>query len=227
MTTIQYLSFAVSPLLIIMAILYLKYKFSISSFVNIRNAILVGMISIILLLIANYFIELRWDGNYKNMRRMAFFVFIVVAFSSEFAKFIPLKFSFYRLSNFSGPLEGIIYSIFIGLGFSTVATILYAFGFIGSVDKMHNFTLFLYMLPIANIVFAITMGFFVGLSKTRKNTFIDAATGLFTATFFHGLFYFGFVTSDIRLLIFVLIGYTIIGITLLVKSVSLKLEGRK
>jgi len=227
MSLISYFSFVVSPLLIIISILYLKFKFSIKSFVNIRNAILLGAISVILLLIANYLIELRWDGNYKNMRRMGFFVFVVIAFSSELAKFIPLKFLFYKLSNFSGPLEGVIYSVFISLGFSTVATVLYAFEIVGSPDKMNNFTLFLYTLPLANLIFAITMGFFVGMGKMRRNTFIDSVTGLLVATFFHGLFYFGFITSDIRLLIFIAIGFTVIGLTFAVKSVSLKLEDRK
>ncbi len=227
MDLINYFSFAVSPLLIILSILYLKFKFSIKSFVNIRNAILFGAIGVVLLLIASYLVDLRWDGNYKNMRRMGFFVFVIVAFSSELAKFIPLKFSFYKLKNFSGPLEGIIYSTFISLGFSMVATVLYAFEIVGSPDKMNNFTLFLFTLPIANIVFAITMGFFIGMGKLRKNTFIDSATGLFVATFFHGLFYFGFITSDIRLLIFIAIGFTVIGITFVVKSVSLRIAERK
>ncbi len=226
MNLINYLSFAVSPLLIILFVLYLKFKFSIKSFANIRNAVLLGMVSVILVVIANYLIELRWDGNYKNMRRMGFFVFIIIAFSSELAKFIPLKYSFYKLKNFSGPLEGVIYSVFLSLGFSMISTILYAFEIIGSPDKMNNFTLFLYTLPIANIIFAVTMGFFVGMGKLRKNTFIDSVTGLFVATFFHGLFYFGFITSDIRLLIFIAIGFAIIGITFVIKSVSLKLEDR-
>ncbi len=224
MDIINYFSFAVSPVLIVLFVVYLKYKFSIKSFVNIRNAVLLGAVGVVLLLVANYLVDLRWDGNYKNMRRMGFFVFVIIALSSELAKFIPLKFSFYRLSNFSGPLEGVIYSVFLSLGFSMVATILYAFEIVGSPDKMNNFTLFLFTLPLANLVFAITMGFFVGMGKLRKNTFIDSATGLFVATFFHGLFYFGFITSDIRLLIFIAIGYAVIGITFVVKSVSLKLE---
>ncbi len=223
----NYFSFAISPLLIIIFILYLKFKFSIKNFTNIRNAILLGAIGVILLIVANYLIELRWDGNYKNMRRMGFFVFVIIAFSSELAKFIPLKYSFYKLKKFSGPLEGVIYSVFISLGFSMLATVLYAFDIVGSPDKMNNFTLFLYTLPFANLVFAITMGFFVGMGKLRKNTIIDCATGLFVATFFHGLFYFGFITADIRLLVFIAIGFVIIGTTFIVKSVSLKLGDRK
>jgi hypothetical protein len=68
------------------------------------------------------------------------------------------------------------------------------------------------------------MGFFVGMGKLRKNGFIDNSTGLFVSTFFHGLYYFGFITSDIRLLIFTAIGFLVIGITLVVKSVTQRLE---
>lgn len=224
MSLANYLSFAISPILIIAFILYLKFKFSIKNFKNIRNAIILGVVGVVILLIANYLIELRWDGNYKNMRRMAFFVFIVVAFSSELAKFLSLRFSFFNLKTFNGPLEGIIYSIFIGLGFSMASVVLYAFGLIGTIDKINNFTLFLFTLPIASIVFAITMGFFVGMGAIRRNSFIDCSTGLFVATFFHGLYYFGFITSDIRLLIFNAIGFFIIAIAFIAKSVTLKIE---
>jgi protease PrsW len=227
MSLINYISFAISPALIIVAIIYLRFKFSIKSYANIRNAIILGMISVIFVFFANYIIDLWWGGKYNNMRRMAFFVFIVIAFSSELGKFLPLKFSFFKLKTFSGPLEGLIYSVFIGLGFSTIATILFAFGQLGSMEQINHSTLFLFTYPLANIIFAISMGFFVGLSKTRKNAFIDASTGLFVATFFHGLFYFGFVTADIRLLIFDAIGFIIIGTTFVVKSVSIKLDDRK
>ncbi len=224
MTLSTYFSFALSPILIGLFIAYLRFKFSIKSLTNIRNAVLLGMVSIVLLLITNYLIELQWNGNYRNMRRMAFFVFIITAFSGEFAKFMMLRTSFYKKSSFIGPLEGLIYSVFINLGYSTVAVILYAFGIIGTPDQIHNFSLFLFMYPLASIVVGICMGFFVGMGKMRRNGFIDNSTGLFVATFFHGLFYFGFITSDIRLLVFIGIGFLIIGITLIIKSVTIRLE---
>ncbi len=228
MHLINYLALSVSPILAIVFISYLRFKFSIKSWKNIRNAIILGLVSIIILLIAYMLIEAIWGGKYNNMRRMAFFVFVVVAFSSELGKFLPLRFAFYRLKNFTGPIEGIIYSIFISLGFSFMATILYGFEIIDSMDKFNNFTLFLFTMPLANLVFAIAMGFFVGMGALRKNNrFIDMSTGLFVATFFHGLYYFGFVTSDIRLLIFDAIGFVIISVTFLTKAVSLKYESNK
>ncbi|MFA5418252.1 MAG: PrsW family glutamic-type intramembrane protease [Bacteroidales bacterium] len=223
MTLFTYFAYIVSPLLILLFIAYLRFKFTIDSLKNIRNAVILGMLSVVALIIANYLIELQWHGNYRNMRRMAFFVFVVVAFSSEAAKFVVLKSVFYKMRSFQGPLEGIIYSIFISLGFSTVGVVLYSFGIIGVPDQIHNFDLFLCTYPLASIFCGITMGFFVGMGKMRKNGFIDNSTALFISTFFNGLFFFGFITSDIRLLIFIAIGYLIIGITLIVKGVSLRL----
>jgi len=224
MTIFDYISFLVSPVLILLFIVYLRYKFAVKSLKNIRNAIIFGMVAVLLLIASTYLIELQWHGNYRNMRRMAFFVFVVTAFVAEFGKYLVLRGIFYKLKSFIGPLEGIIYSVFISLGFSVVAVVLYASGIIGLSDKMHNFQLFLYTYPLASVIIGICMGFFVGMGKMRKNGFIDNNTGLFLATFFHGLFYFGFITSDIRLLVFISIGYLIIGIALVVKSVTLSMD---
>jgi len=59
------------------------------------------------------------------------------------------------------------------------------------------------------------------MGKLRKNALIDHATGLFLASFLHGMFYFSFITSDIRLFIITLIGLLIIAITLLYRAVQL------
>jgi len=225
MTILNYISFAVAPALIVLAILYLKYKFAIKSLDNIRDAVLWGLVGVVLLMLSNYLIELRWHDNLRNMRRMAFFVFIGVAFSSEFAKFLILRLKFYKLKSFEGPLEGIIYSIFISLGFATSAVVLYAYGIVGTETKFNDMTtLFLFSYPFASITFGTLMGFFIGMGKLRKNWLIDNSTGLFSATFFHGLFYFCFITSDKRLLLFTTVGFLIITITLIYKAVNFRIE---
>lgn len=224
MPSITYLSFIVSPILLVLFLFYLKFKFSIKSYANLRNGILYGMLAVVLLVISTYLIELQWHDNLRNMRRMAFFVFIIVAFSSEFAKFLVLRFAFFKLRSFEGPLEGVLYSIFISLGFATIASVLFAFGFAGTETKFNDMTLFLYTYPLASIAFGVVMGFFVGMGKMRKNSFIDNSTGLFAATFFHGLFYFCFITSDKRLLLFTTIGFLIITVTLIMKAVDRRVE---
>lgn len=149
-----------------------------------------------------------------------FIIFYCSGFSSEFAKFLILRYYFQPKENFKGPLDGIIYSFLISLGFATVATVLYAYNVMG----VHVNLLFLFTYALANIVFAILLGFFVGLDKTRKNRFIDSMTGLLTATFFHGLYILCFLTKDYRLLIILAVGSIIITILLTLKSLKIKVE---
>ena len=213
MDIFTYISFAVSPVLILLGILILKIKFSLKNLRNIRNAVLLGIVCVTLVIITNFLSDLKFKDSYHSMKRMAFFVFIVIAFSAELMKFIALRLSFYKRKNFEGPVEGIVYSVFIGLGYSLVAVVLFAFGIIGNSD-IKEFMLFLYSYPFANIIFGICLGFFVGLSKQRNVALIDNSTGLVLATFLHGLFYFSFQTSDIRLLIITVIGLFLVSATL-------------
>lgn len=221
MNYLTYISFAVAPLLILACILVLKIKFSIKNLKNIRNAVLLGVISVVLVFLASWAAEQKFQGNLSSMKRMVFYVFIVIAFCAELMKFLALRFSFYKLKNFEGPIEGIVYSVFIGLGYSLIAVVLFAFGLIGT-SGSKDFLLFLFAYPFANIIFAISMGFFVGLSKQRKVAFIDNSTGLFLATFLHGLFYFSFQTSDVRLLVITIIGSLLVGITLFLRAVAMR-----
>ena len=221
MDVFTYLSFAVSPILILTGILLLKFGFSIQRLSNMRNAIFLGLLCVALVYVANYVTDLRFHGSLNNMKRMTFYAFIVIAFSAEILKFMALRFAFYNRSNFIGPIEGIVYSIFIGLGYSLVAVILFGYKIIG-IGNNEDVLLFLYSYPFANIIFAIAMGFFVGLSKTRKLVLIDDSTGLLLATFLHGLFFFSFQTSDNSLLIITSIGCLIIGITLFIRAAALR-----
>ena len=213
MDIFTYISFAVSPVLILLGILILKIKFSLKNLKNIRNAVLLGIVCVTLVIITNFLSDLKFKDSYHSMKRMAFFVFIVIAFSAELMKLIALRLSFYKRKNFEGPVEGIVYSVFIGLGYSLVAVVLFAFGIIGN-SGIKEFMLFLYSYPFANIIFGISLGFFVGLSKQRNVALIDNSTGLVLATFLHGLFYFSFQTSDIRLLIITVIGLFLVSATL-------------
>ena len=223
MDLITYLSFFISPVLLIIAFIFIYYKFDINNWTNIRNAVLYGMGGVVLLLIANYVTDLIWHDNLNNLRRMAFFVFVIVAFSAELGKFLPLRLKFYNQPGFKGPFESIRYSVLISLSYSMIAVVLFAFDIVGT-EKIKTPLLFFYTYPFANIFFGIVMGFFLGLGKIRKNFFIDEVVALFITTFFHGIYYFCFITSDIRLFVVTTLGFIVIGITLLAKAMSIKSE---
>jgi RsiW-degrading membrane proteinase PrsW (M82 family) len=199
----------------------MRFKFSIKDWKHVVTALVLGAVAIVLLIASDYVFEYRWHGNLRNMRRTAAYVFVGIAFASEFAKFLVLRYAFIKKELIKDPLDGIIYAFLVGLGFTTVASVLYLFGIIGT-DKVHDLTMFLWIYPLGTLSFSIVLGYFMGMGYTRKNSFIDDSSGLFLATFFHAIFYFGFITSDVRLLVFILIGYFVIGTSLLVRAVNLK-----
>jgi protease PrsW len=216
-----YLSFTIAPILIIFGLLIYYYGFEIKKVSGILSAVVLGMFSVVIILAANYLIDTQWHGNYGSLRRILFFVLIVIALSAEIGKFLVLRIWFYNRSDVKGPIEGIIYSIFIGLGYATIATVLFAYNIIGThIQEYH--LVFLYTYPLANVVFAVCIGFFIGMGKIRKNILIDNATGLFVSIFFHGLYCFSFISHDIVLILFTLIGFLIISITLLVRAINLR-----
>jgi RsiW-degrading membrane proteinase PrsW (M82 family) len=217
----NFLPLALSPLFILVLVAYMKFRFSSIDIKPIIAAVVLGMVAVIILIVSDYAFEYRWHGNLRNMRRTAAYVFVGIAFASEFGKFLVLRYAFIKKGLVKDPLDGIIYSFLVGLGFSTLSAVLYYLGIIGT-DKVHNLSLFLWIYPLGTMAFSIVLGYFLGMGYTRKNSFIDNSTGLFLATFFHGVFYFCFITSDIRLLVFTLFGYLIIGSALLVRAVNLK-----
>ncbi|MCB2207795.1 MAG: hypothetical protein KQH67_05820 [Bacteroidetes bacterium] len=219
MNAATYVSFLISPIILVVTFIMIRYRYRPKNWNNIGKAALSGLVGVLFLLIADYIMDLIWHGNLFNLRRMTFYVFVVVAFSAELGKLLPLRMYFYNKPGFKGPFESIRYSIIISLCYSMIAVLLFAFDIVGT-DKIKTPLLFLYSYPFANIFFGIVMGFFVGLGKMRKNILIDESVALFITSFFHGLFYFCFISSDIRLFVVTTIGFIIIGIMLLVKSLS-------
>ena len=215
------MSLFLSPLLLALLLFYMKYKFSPNSWKNITKAIILGAISVVFLIIADYIFEWYWHGQLKNMRRVVAYVFVGIAFSSEFAKFLVLRYGFVKKGLITMPFEGIIYAFFTGLGFSTIASILFYSGIIGT-ERFHHLELFLWTYPFATMIFSIILGFFIGMGETRKNSFIDEMVGVFLAVFFHATFYFCFITSDLRLFGLTVIGFLLIGFGLLIRSINLK-----
>jgi len=207
------------PLLLSILFLYIKFKFKPDNWSNIFKAIVLGLLAVVILVLTDYIFFAYWHDKLHNMRRMAAYVFVGIAFSSEFAKFLVLRYGFVKKGLIKTPLEGIIYALFVGISFAIIASLLYYYKWIGT-DRFYHFTLYLWSYPFASIIFSIIMGFFIGMAETRKNALIDNLVGLFLATFFHATFYFCFVSSDLRLFGFTVIGFLFIGSGLLIKSTN-------
>ena len=114
------------------------------------------------------------------------FAFIVVGLSEEIVKYLCLLFYPYPKRDFDEPMDGIVYATMIGMGFATLENILYSLRYGFDTTIVRAFT----AVP-AHGIFAIYMGYFVGLAKfnpEKKNKLL--ALGLIVPVFIHGLYDF-------------------------------------
>jgi protease PrsW len=121
----------------------------------------------------------------------------VVALSEEGSKYIFLKRYAFRLKSFDEPFDGIVYAVFIGMGFATLENVLYVMNGDVNTAVWRMFT----AVP-AHATFGVMMGHYSGLAKLRSPQPVFLGMGLLMAVLFHGAYdYFLFIGS--RNLIFI------------------------
>lgn len=217
MEYLKYLSFIIPPLIALCIYLYLRYKFANFSFSLLFSSFLYGVFSIILVLIVQIAVSFTDFDNLTNIRRVLFYALVISAFFAELGKYFFLRAFVYPKKEFKTPVDGIIFSVMIAMGFATVNNILY---FINIPHLSVNAANALSAGP-ANVIFGVLMGFFIGLGKARKVRFIDSMTGFTAAVFFHGLYSFCLLTKDYKLLIAFFIGSVIIAVSLCIAALRI------
>jgi RsiW-degrading membrane proteinase PrsW (M82 family) len=181
-----------------------------------------GMASIVLVIVVQYLAAYFDLDNLKNLRRLLFYTVAVVGFFSELAKYFFLKVICYPDKNFRTPLDGIVFSIMVAMGFATTNNILTLINIPHlQVDLVNALSS-----GPANIIFGGLMGFFLGLGKLRKMRWIDSMTGLSAAVLFHAIYAFTLITADYKLLAAFFIGSGIILASLILAASRIHKDAR-
>jgi RsiW-degrading membrane proteinase PrsW (M82 family) len=89
--------------------------------------------------------------------------FLGIALIEEGVKFLIVRFYIYNKSDFNEPFDGIVYTVMIGLGFSTVENIMYVINNGVEVAALRMYT----AVPM-HAACGVLMGYFIGLSKEYK-----------------------------------------------------------
>jgi protease PrsW len=155
--TVLFISLA--PVLLILIFIYYRDKYEKEPLGLLLRAIVIGAI----ITIPVFFIEmgLGYAVSFENIIGNAFYQgFIVAAFTEELFKFLVFMLVIWRNRNFNEFFDGIIYAVFISLGFAAVENILYVATKGGGVGALRAFT----AVP-GHALFGITMGFYFGLAK--------------------------------------------------------------
>ena len=66
------------------------------------------------------------------------FSYAVVGFSEEASKFLGLRFYSYRQKSFDEPLDGIVYSVMVSMGFATLENVMYVMKYAEAGQGLHQ-----------------------------------------------------------------------------------------
>lgn len=141
----------------------------------------------ILSIIPPYYIETFAIPFFNSsIPSLAILAFCVVALSEELSKFLVVRYFCYPQTRFDEPLDGIVYSVMVSMGFATIENVNYVL--------THGYTtafVRMFLSVPAHATFGVVMGYFIGKAKFDKaNGFRYLITGLLIAVLFHGTFDF-------------------------------------
>ena len=138
--------------------------------------------------------------------------FLVVAVAEEGTKFLLLKLRTWKDPNFNFRFDGIVYAVFISLGFAAFENVQYVFNYGLSVAMPRA----LLAIP-GHMGFAVFMGLFYGRAKICANRgdgvgrFLNMLAGYLSAVLLHGFYdscaMLGSVAATVLFAVFVAVMY--------------------
>lgn len=179
------LTLALAPVIIILFYVYVRDKYEKEPIGLLLKAFFSGALIVIPILIVGYFIE-PYEAFFNGLSAAAYRAFITAAFTEEFFKFAALYLLIWKSSEFDEKFDGIVYAVFISLGFAAVENVIYVYQYGAQTGIIRAVT----AVP-AHAIDGIVMGYFFGLARFSTN---NRRGYLFKAFFYpfilHGIYDF-------------------------------------
>lgn len=190
----EYIAIALAPGIAICLFIFYKDIHNREPKLNLFVSFFLGCVAIIPAVLFEHNFGYTNNGTVAGV---AIFSYAIVGFSEEFSKFLGLRLYSYNKKSFDEPLDGIVYSIMVGMGFATLENLLYVLKYAEVGQGLEVGLKRMFLSVPAHGTFAVVMGYYVGKAKfDSKNSFWLMLAGLLGAVFFHGTFdFFLFVSS--------------------------------
>jgi protease PrsW len=190
----EYIAIALAPGIAICLFIFYKDIYNREPKLNLIVSFFLGCVAIIPAILFEQAFSYTNNGTVAGV---AIFSYAIVGFSEEFSKFLGLRLYSYNKKSFDEPLDGIVYSIMVGMGFATLENIMYVLKYAEVGQGLEVGLKRMFLSVPAHGTFAVVMGYFVGKAKfDSKKSFWLMLAGLLGAVFFHGTFdFFLFVSS--------------------------------
>lgn len=176
---------SIAPVLIIAFYIYNRDRYEKEPLSVLIKALLTGIFIILPVAIIEYLL-IRVAGDLEGIQNAAYTAFIVAGLTEEGMKFLAFYFIFWKNRNFNEKFDGIVYAVFIALGFAAFENIIYVLAEGFGVGILRALT----AVP-AHALFGVMMGYHFGIARFNPQT---KALHIFLAFFLpfisHGLYDF-------------------------------------
>ena len=157
--------YAIAPVVIIALYIYFRDKYDKEPILMLIKALVMGMLTVIpVLLMESFFMEFLPLFDFSTRLSAFYNAFIVAAFTEESWKFVALFLLIWKSKEFDEPIDGIVYAVFVSLGFAMVENIMYVMEGGVSVALLRAF-----LAVPAHALFGVTMGYYMSLAKFTKD----------------------------------------------------------
>ncbi len=181
---------SLAPVLIIAGYIYFRDKYEKEPIKLLLFALLAGSLTVIPVLFVEQFLS-KFTVLFSGLAASAWTAFVVAAFSEELFKFIALYLLIWKSREFNEKFDGIVYAVYISLGFAAVENVMYVMEGGLSTGIMRAVT----AVP-AHAIFGITMGFYFGLAKFyEKERNVLKLKALAYPILLHGIYDFIIMTG--------------------------------
>lgn len=163
---------ALAPVAILLTYIWFRDKYEKEPWQLLVRALVLGAVSVLPVLVVERLLvglEVYFYGMFAVFWRS----FVVAGFTEESFKLLFLLLLIWKSPQFNEKFDGIVYAVYVSLGFAAVENILYVFDY----GAIVGWTRALFAVP-GHFLFGVTMGFFVGLARfypEKKNRLIIAA----------------------------------------------------
>jgi RsiW-degrading membrane proteinase PrsW (M82 family) len=155
---------SLAPVFIIAFYVYYRDKYEREPIWLLLKALIAGCLITVPVIFIERFLSSKMP-ELSNTGTAFYDAFLVAGFTEELFKYIAFILLIWNNKNFNEKFDGIVYAVFISLGFAGIENILYVFqhgehvGYIRMVISVP-----------AHALFGITMGYYLGLAKFYKKS---------------------------------------------------------
>ena len=196
---------SLAPVVIIAIYIYIRDKYEHEPIGALISALLTGAIVTIPIIFTEKYLS-TLNPFYSLKEGNAFYTaFVVAGFTEETFKLAGLLLLIWYNRNFNEKFDGIVYAVFISLGFATAENIMYVFSYGYNVGIVRALT----AVP-AHALFGVAMGYYFAIAKfypSKRSLYIFYS--FFIPVILHGLYDY-LLMSEMKIMTIIFIPFIIL-----------------